>query len=93
MPSVPQRIVVEASGALLVAGPSSIVRVNRDTGNRSLVSGIHPVTQQRQGNGPLFNTLTDIKVGIDGSLFVIDSEFQAVFRVDAQTGDRSIISR
>lgn len=90
---VTDRIAVEASGSLVVAGSRAIVRVDRDNGNRSLVSGIHPVTQEQRGNGPLFARLMDIESDADGNLFVVDQELQAMIHVDPVTGDRTIVSR
>jgi streptogramin lyase len=86
-------VAVETSGALIVTEPfvgfQKVLRVDPATGDRTILSGLGA------GSGPLFFPIS-VAVAPDGGLFVTqDQEFgadAAVIRVDAATGDRSLVS-
>jgi sugar lactone lactonase YvrE len=90
----PIAIAVEASGAFVVidfspgVSPGAVVRVDPQTGARTIVS------DATTGSGPTFGTraLTGFAVEPTGDLVVIDAAHDTVVRVDAVTGDRNVIS-
>lgn len=89
----PTDIAVEASGSLVITDGSlrSILRVDPQTGQRTIVSG------QDIGGGPPFGLLTGIVVEADGTFVVAYAagslaNMPAVVRVDPRTGDRSVVA-
>ncbi|MBI3329120.1 MAG: hypothetical protein HYZ81_20750 [Nitrospinae bacterium] len=101
----PQGIAVEADGSLVVAvvvgfgSSAAVVRVDRVTGDRTLVSGCTEITfhcTASRGSGPSLREPQGIAVEADGSLVVavgIGFSFSAtVVRVDPRTGDRTVVS-
>lgn len=93
-------VAVEVTGNLVVASSrfpealSRIVRVDADTGKRTLISGCidYPTCLSFVGNGPVFGDLQAIAIETKGTLVVGDAGLDAVIRVDPLTGDREIIS-
>ncbi len=79
-------IAVETNGGLItVAGLTGIFHVYQ----------IDPVSGDRTRvptEGPSFRFPTDIAFAPDGTLIVIDVGYPAVFRIDLETGTRSIVS-
>ncbi len=75
-------------GALLLAdvGMRSIVRVDPETGNRTVVSS------DTRGTGRRFVSPRDLAFEAQGTLAVVDAPAQTVMRVNVDTGDRTIIS-
>ena len=72
----------------------AVLRVNRTTGDRTLVSGQDPVTGRTLGRGPFLASPTDIALAADGMHFVVaDRHLGAVIMVHRVSGDRTFISR
>jgi hypothetical protein len=88
----PQDIDVEADGSLIMIdlGTDAVIRIDPDTGDRTTVSQSGTATV---GAGPAFSNPWGIAVEPDGNLVVLDGGIDAVFRVDPDTGDRTIISQ
>lgn len=94
--AAPTGIAVEAHGDVVVAdgfdqrtqqgGFQAVVRVNPLTGDRTVVS------DSQIGAGPLFVTPRALAIGLAGQVVVTDTGLRAVLRIDAQRGDRAIIS-
>ncbi len=84
----PVDIDVEASGALVVVDNAlaAVMRVDRRSGDRSLVSG------QGRGGGPSTPNLEGIAVEANGALVVTNSRAGGVVRVDPVSGDRTLVS-
>jgi hypothetical protein len=90
-------IAVAPGGALLVANSFALFSVDPDSGARSIVSGCTDLACTGQvGSGPAFGQPFDVAVEAGGDAVVTDAEpgsaFRAVFRVDRETGARSILS-
>jgi len=93
-------ITVEADGHLVLVeqglepGRSAIMRVDRATGARSIVSGYDPDTDRIKGLGPRFGEdLAGIAVEQEtGDLLVVDPTFPRVVRVHPLSGDRTVVS-
>ncbi|MDH3599794.1 MAG: NHL repeat-containing protein, partial [Candidatus Tectomicrobia bacterium] len=93
-PPIPGRaLAVESQGTIVVAGAvagrRAIIRVTPETGSRSLVS------DTTRGSGPAFVGPAAIAIETDGSLVLVDvnrRDSGTVMRVDAATGDRTVIS-
>jgi hypothetical protein len=96
----PSGVSIEASGAVLVADantvgfPSGAVfRIDPGSGQRTIVSDFTDAAQ-----GPLGDLPIDVQPGSGGELWVVDQGgggavgFGRLFRVDASTGARSIVS-
>jgi DNA-binding beta-propeller fold protein YncE len=84
---------VESQGTIVVAGAvagqRAIIRITPETGARSLVS------DTTRGSGPDFVGPAAIAIEADGGLVLVDvnrRDSGTVMRVDAATGDRTIIS-
>lgn len=96
MPLAAGSIAFEASGALVAISDlpgedDLILRIDPATGNRTQVSG------GGQGSGPLLRSPKGLAVAPDGGLIVTDGSVPdqkpaRVLRVDAVTGDRTIVS-
>ncbi len=82
----PSGIVVEADGSLVVVDANGVVRVDPNTGARTIIS------DASVGSGPAFITPLRIAVEAHGSLVVLDQRLKAVVRVDPNTGARTIVS-
>ena len=98
----PIAVEVELDGNLVVVDEffDRVVRVNPDTGERSVVSGCAEFDELDQcidgvfiGTGPSFANPVGVAVEADRSLIVIDLALEAVFRVNPRNGDRRIISK
>jgi len=92
-------IAVEANGSLVlldtpfgIGTPGAVVRVNTPTGDRMLLSGCSTEDcTDTIGFGPIFGSRVEgIVVESDGSIVVVDDD--TIVRVDAVTGDRTIVS-
>ena len=94
--SAPQGIAVEADGHLVVTDSMAVVRVDPVTGNRTTVSGCIRDERLRciavAGKGPELMSVEDVAVEADGHLVVIDTSLEAAVRIDAATGDRTLIA-
>lgn len=96
----PTGVTVDLNGDVLVAdkGLGAIVRVNRQTGSRAIVSG------PGVGPGPRFTELYDLAVAANGDILALDAahfcatfangtrECGGIVRVDPTTGARSVVS-
>lgn len=97
----PNALTMEANGALLVAdnglttatepGLKRVVRVDRDSGARTIVSG-SGIAGNIIGSGPEFVVPTAIAALSDGSLIIGDSGLGAIMQVDPISGNRTIVS-
>jgi streptogramin lyase len=90
----PRGMDVEESGDVVIASHTrGIIRVDHETGNRTIVSG---KGNYGRGNGPILSGPQGIIVDFDGSLIVTDTDLYppriGVYRIDPVTGDRTIIS-
>ncbi|RIL00122.1 MAG: hypothetical protein DCC71_19100 [Proteobacteria bacterium] len=92
----PRFVALAADGDPLVAdrstpGTYAVVRVDRASGDRSVVSGCADATcAQTIGAGPAIGRLLGIAVGAGDAIFVADD--LAVFRIDPLSGDRTRVS-
>jgi len=81
-------LAADASGSLFVVDSDGlngrILRIDANTGNRSVLSG------NGVGAGDAFAPLSSIAVDLDSSILVHESD-DKVLRVDAVTGDRSLL--
>ena len=90
------RFVVRSPAAILVADRSSpgqyaLVRVDPANGDRSLLSGCaDPSCTQVVGGGPAIGRLFGIQLDASGAILAVDG--QALYRIDATTGDRTLVS-
>ena len=98
-------VVVEAGGLGANSGLEAVIRVDPQTGDRTLVSGrcVDPpmctisIGGGPIGSGPVLTSPRAIAVEADGSLVVVDEGFRVtggfdtVIRVDPVTGDRTIV--
>jgi DNA-binding beta-propeller fold protein YncE len=75
----PEGIAVEPDGSLVVVDSGNVVRVDPDTGDRTVI-----------GTGPPLDFPEGIAVEPDGSLVVVDSG--NVVRVNPVTGERALVS-
>ena len=93
----PEGLTLDANGDILVADEGSfgadgaVIRVDRQTGARSIVSSnVHPA------GGPQFGNPSSVRVEQGGDLLVADwKDFGLdgqILRVDAETGARTIVS-
>ena len=94
----PIAIDVETGGHLIVAdrNRAAMVRVEPLTGNHTIVSGcVDSDCTNRMGQGQLLFFPVGVAIEPDGNWVVALDTFglRAVVRVDAVTGDRSIVSR
>jgi streptogramin lyase len=91
----PLGIAVETDGQLVTvdAALGAALRIDPVTGNRRTVSGVDFSTGEIRGDGPNFLFLTGIAIEADGSLMALDSNLEALVRVDPSNGDRTIISQ
>ena len=94
-------VITESDGQILVCegdltdtnNRPSILRVDPTTGDRTIISGCVDVACASQvGTGPAFDTLFDIILDDNGDILVADTEIDTLFRVDAVTGDRTVLS-
>jgi streptogramin lyase len=94
----PSDIVVENDQFVLVVDEAldAVLRVDVITGARVLISGCpqepDPCPVPLVGAGPGFENPVGIAIGPDGTVVVIDVTLAALIRVDAVTGDRTIVS-
>jgi len=86
----PGALARDADGSLLalntLASSRGVLRVARDTGDRSVVSS------NSVGSGPAFVTPRGIAVGPEGTIFVADASSDHVLAIDPATGNRSVFS-
>jgi sugar lactone lactonase YvrE len=94
----PQGLAVETGGTLVVVdkhlgGFGAVLRVNQDTGKRTVISGCsaYPCTRSI-GSGPRLGFPKDIAVEAGGTLVVVESSLAILVRVDPGTGKRTIVS-
>ena len=76
-------------GNIIVADFSSghIVRINRETGDRQLLSDNNNPDQ-----GPVFSQAAGVAILPDGRIFVSDLVFNNVYEIDVVTGQRTVVS-
>ncbi|PON19419.1 hypothetical protein C2W62_02910 [Candidatus Entotheonella serta] len=94
----PRAVAVESDGNLVVVDRSRVIRFDPGTGHRSVVTGCTEFESARCigdfiGTGPRFASPQGLTVEADGSLIVVDSRLEAVFRVDPNGGNRTIVSK
>ncbi len=68
-----------------------VVRVDPDTGDRTLLSADNSFTKVKKGNGPIVFPF-GVAIEASGDVVVADPRLAAVFRVDLATGDRTVVS-
>jgi hypothetical protein len=95
----PVGVALETDGSILVTDSaddaifSAVFRVDPATGARSLLSGCaDPACSSAVGGGPAFAKAFGIALEAGGDLLLTDRSLDAVFRVDAATGDRTLLS-
>jgi len=95
----PVGVAREAGGDILVTASadasdfSAIFRVDSASGARSVLSGCaDPTCSSSVGAGPAFGKVFGIALEANGDLLVTDRSLDAVFHVDAATGDRNVVS-
>jgi hypothetical protein len=94
---VPNPGAVAADGHLLVVDVSlgAVLRIDRVTGNRSVVSGCNNAVAcggAPVGSGPALSSPMAVKVAASGDLLVTDAGLPGVMRVDPATGNRTVIT-
>ncbi|ETX08284.1 MAG: hypothetical protein ETSY2_06290 [Candidatus Entotheonella gemina] len=95
---LPDEIVVDEVGDLIALDPSypAIFRVNRVTGDRTIISGCEQTPlgcpETPIGNGPELRTPRGLVIEASGHFVVLSQVSNAVLRVDPETGDRTVIS-
>jgi hypothetical protein len=84
------------SFVVLNAHPGAVIRVNRNTGKRRVISGCRdlqdPTCSTQEGQGPLFLNPQSIAVGTNSNLVVTDVLRRAVIKINAENGEREIVS-
>lgn len=92
-------IAVATNGSFVVTDLTTVVRVNPDTGDRTVVSGCSNFalgtircTGDMIGTGPSLRSPRGIVLESDGHLVVIDRSLEAVVRVDPNTGNRTVLT-
>jgi hypothetical protein len=97
---IPKGIAVQANDNLVVVGgntlgtAAAVVGVNPTNGERILVSGVDPSMREPRepkGQGPLLRFPQRVDVA-GNSLWLVDSRLQAVVHVDAESGNRTVVS-
>jgi hypothetical protein len=95
----PPAMAVEATCALVVdAELGAVMRVHPQTGDRTLVSRCAAIDVEGRcvggiiGGGPPFDIPVALAVEAVGSLVIVDTELDAVVRVNPQTGNLAIES-
>ena len=92
----PRFVATARDGSIVVAdrsnpGTYAIVRVDPASGDRSVVSGCaDPSCLSVVGSGPAIQRLFGIRLDPTGAIFAVDG--QALYRIDAASGDRTLIS-
>jgi hypothetical protein len=95
----PVGVAREVGGGILVTASSdfseftALFRVDPASGARSVLSGCaDPTCSSQVGAGPAFGKVFGIALEADGDPLVSDRSLDAVFHVDAATGDRNVVS-
>ncbi len=95
----PTDLVIDRDGAIFVtyqiegASFGALRQIDPATGERTLVSGCENAgCSALRGAGPRFDNLFGIALDFDHTLVVADSTLNAVFRVDAVSGNRTLVS-
>ena len=85
----PRAVGEEPDGNIIVADFSSghIVRINRQTGDRQLLSDNNNPAQ-----GPAFSQAAGVAILPNGRIFVSDLVFNNVYEIDTVTGARTVVS-
>jgi sugar lactone lactonase YvrE len=83
---LPEAVVVEPGGSLLVASRQALLRLDRDTGDRMTLAS------DAVGDGPALGVPFDLDLEPDGSILLADTLWDAVLRVDPNSGDRVYVS-
>jgi sugar lactone lactonase YvrE len=97
---LPASLAIEATGALVVVDKElrAVVRVDPQTGDRTIVSGCLEIDRQRNCLKALIGGqdhpfVIPSGIAIEGTdALVVDGGLGAVLRVNLQTGDRTIVS-
>jgi hypothetical protein len=95
----PVGVEIEEDGSILVTDSAddavftAVFRVDPATGARSLLSGCaNPACSSSVGAGPAFGKVFGIALDAGGDLVLSDRTLDAVFEVDAATGERTLLS-
>ncbi len=93
----PQAIATDVDGAFIVIydrpAIQSVVRVDPETGNRTVISGCLDATcSTRIGEGPPFAGRRSIAIGPSGELMVTDTRRRGMISIDPQTGNRAVVT-
>ena len=85
----PRAVGEEPDGNIIVADFSSghIVRINRQTGDRQLLSD-----NNNSDQGPAFSQAAGVAILPNGRIFVSDLVFNNVYEIDTVTGARTVVS-
>ena len=87
-------IVVTDSGAFTAL--PKLVEVNRNTGARTLVSGLSSLSSPVRGSGPALVWPFSVAVEAGGDILVVDQNpttyAPRILRIDPATGDRTVLS-
>ena len=82
----PVAVAIESGGDLLAAQFGQLLRIDRLSGNRTLVS------DETRGTGAPLGSAEGLMIGPSGAVFWSDRSSEAVIRIDPATGDRAIVS-
>jgi hypothetical protein len=94
----PAALLIENDESLLVADVAldAILRVNRSSGDRVIMSGCSeepdPCPVPLVGTGPEFMDPVDLLMESNGDIIVVDSQRVSLLRVNPLTGARSVVS-
>ena len=93
----PRHLTVEADESIILAegaGLTRLLRVDPNDGDRTLLSGCEDLECTFvMGSGPLFSRTNGVAVVDEtGDILVSDGGMGALFRVDPESGDRTVVS-
>jgi streptogramin lyase len=88
-------LTIETDGRFVVGDTigSALIRIDPVTGDRRVISHVDPLPELTVGTGPPLGFPRGITVESEDHLVLVDAALNAVVRVNAVTGDRTIISR
>jgi streptogramin lyase len=91
----PVSVSVHSSGDLLVLDETlkALIRVDAVSGDRTVIAGcVDAACSSQVGIGTSFAAPHDLAIELSGDVLVFDSALEAVFRIDATSGDRTLLS-
>jgi len=90
----PRDIAFDANGNVVAPDDFfvNVLRFDRMTGDREILSGFVPGTPDMVGTGAGMTSLTGIAVEASGTLLVVDPERHTLLRIDPASGERTILS-